>query len=101
VRELRQELSALRRQVQKLARRDSALAAQVDVLRQQVQHLQQELRGDVHSIERLLRGNGQTGLTVRLDRVERSQRWRRQQGWLVWGAIAAALANAVAAWLIH
>jgi len=60
--------------------------------------------GDIfRGLDRLdaaIRGNGQPGINVRLDRLERDARRHSRILWLIAGAATAALASGVTAWLL-
>jgi len=48
-------------------------------------------------IDEALRGNGTSGVLLRLDRLERPQRARAKLGWMVLGALIAAVVGAAVA----
>jgi uncharacterized protein YukE len=101
MKDLRKELTNIRDKVEELGKQGVTIESQVHDLRQDVNGLQQEVRQDVRALQHVWLGNGRMGLRVRMDRLERMQRLRRRHYWLLWGAILAAIANAVAAWFVR
>jgi predicted RNase H-like nuclease (RuvC/YqgF family) len=101
MKDLRNEIASIREKVEDLGKQGVTIESQVQDLRQDVSGLQQEVRQDVRALQHVWLGNGRTGLRLRIDRLERLYKQRRRHFWMLWGAIAAALANGVIAWLVR
>lgn len=101
LRQLHDDLTMLQQRLEALGQRESDRAGQLLVMRVHLRRLQAELRQDVKVLQRLLMGNGKPGIHLRVDRLEHHDRQRRRYFALLWGAIVAALANAVAAWFVR
>lgn len=96
---VRAELNLIREQLGRLGSSEGEMSGDLLLLGKQVERLETELTQDVRDIDQALSGNGQVGMKVRLDRLEQAEKRRVRNSYLLWGAIVAAVVNAVVAWL--
>lgn len=58
-----------------------------------------ELNAKLDRLDEAIRGNGHTGINVRLDRLEQDAKRQSKLIWLIVGASLTALASGAAAWI--
>lgn len=59
----------------------------------------EEIHRKLDRLDEAIRGNGRTGITVRLDRLEQDAKRQARLIWLIVGAGVTAVASGIVAWI--
>jgi hypothetical protein len=66
---------------------------------EQCQNHFESIHRKLDRLDEAIRGNGRTGITVRLDRLEQDAKRQAKLIWLIVGAVITALASGIVAWV--